>query len=230
MRISCRSILILGLALVLAAPAFGQRQRGQGQGRGPGGPGGGGIASLLQNESVQKELKVDKDQAGKVTEAVKTVQDQHADDFAKLRDITNQDERRQKSQELTRTVSEETLKAVSGVLSADQVKRLKQIELQQAGLQAFTRADVQKALSLTDEQKDAIKTLSDEAAKKRQELSQGGRRQGGGQGQSQFAAMRKENMEKVQKLLTADQKKTWKDLTGDAFEIQRPQGRRQQQQ
>jgi len=227
MRISGKSILVLGLAMVLAGPALAQRQRGQG-GRGPAA---GGIAGLLQNESVQKELKVDKDQAGKVTEAVKKVQDQHADDFAKLRDITNQDERRQKSQELTKTVSDETLKAVSSILSADQVKRLKQIELQQAGLQAFTRPDVQKALNLTGEQQDAIKTLNDEAAKKRQELFQGGRRQGGGgQGQSQMTALRKESMEKVQKLLNADQRKTWKDLTGDAFEIQRPQGRRQQQQ
>jgi len=219
---------------VLASPAFAQR-RGQGQGqggRGPGGPGGGGIAGLLQNESVQKELKFDKEEADKVKDAVQKVLDKHADDLAKLRDMP-QEERRQKSQALNKTVSDETLAAVSGILNADQMKRLKQIELQQAGMQAFTRPDVQKALTLTDEQKDAIKTIDEEAAKKRQELFQqgGGRRQaGGGQGQSQMATLRKETMERVQKLLTADQKKTWKDLTGDTFEIQRGQGRRQQQQ
>jgi hypothetical protein len=224
-------VLALGLTVVLASPAFAQR-RGQGQGQGGRGPGGGGIAGLLQNESVQKELKFDKEEADKVKDAVQKVRDKHADDFAKLRDGP-QEERRQKTQELNKTVSEETLKSVSGILSADQLKRLKQIELQQAGVQAFTRPDVQKALTLTDEQKDAIKTIDEEAAKKRQELFQqgGGRRQGGGgQGQSQMATLRKETMERVQKLLTADQKKAWKDLTGDPFEIQRGQGRRQQQQ
>jgi hypothetical protein len=226
-------VLALGLTVVLASPAFAQR-RGQGQGqggRGPGGPGGG-IAGLLQNESVQKELKFDKEEADKVKDAVQKVRDKHADEFAKLRDMP-QEERRQKSQELNKTVSDETLAAVSSILKADQMKRLKQIELQQAGVQAFTRPDVQKALTLTDEQKDAIKTIDEEAAKKRQELFQqgGSRRQaGGGQGQSQMATLRKETLERVQKLLTADQKKVWKDLTGDTFEIQRGQGRRQQQQ
>jgi len=233
MRRVSKTILALGLAVVLASPAFAQRRgQGQGQGRGPGGPGGGGIAGLLQNESVQKELKFDKEETDKVKDAVQKVRDKHADDFAKLRDAP-QEERRQKTQELNKMVSEETLKAVSGILSADQLKRLKQIELQQVGVQAFTRADVQKTLSLTDEQKEAIKTIDEEAAKKRQELFQqgGGRRQGGGgQGQSQMATLRKETMEKVQKLLTADQKKAWKDLTGDTFEIQRPQGGRRQQQ
>jgi len=228
MRHFAKTILTLGLAVLLAGPALAQQR---GQGRGPGGQGGGGIAGLLTNESVQKELKIDKDNADKVKEAVQKVRDKHADEFTKLRDLP-QEERRQKSQELTKAVSEETLKAVSGMLSADQLKRLNQIELQQIGVQAFTRPEIQKALALTDEQKDAIKTINDEAAKKRQELFQqgGGRRQGGGQGQSQAAAMRKETMDRVQKLLTADQKKTWKDLTGDPFEIQRPQGRRQQQQ
>jgi hypothetical protein len=44
-----------------------------------------------------------------------------------------------------------------------------------------------------------------------------------------MAALRKESLDRVQKMLTAEQKKTWKELTGTAFEIQRSQGRRGQQ-
>jgi len=226
MRLFVQTTLVLGLSLLLAGSAFGQRGQGRGQGRGPGG--GGGVAGLLQNESVQKELKIDGPEAEKLKTAIQKVQDQHKDDFAKVREITDQSERRQKGQELSKTVSDETLKAVSDILSADQLKRFKQIELQQAGIQAFSQADVQKSLKLTDEQKEAIKTITDDAAKQRRDLTQGG---GRGQGNAEkLTAIRKESLERVQKLLNADQKKSWKELTGDTFTIQRPQGRRGQQQ
>ena len=223
MRILVEATLVFGLSFVLVGTASAQRQRG---GRGPGG---GGVGGLLQNESVQKELKIDAAEAEKLKAAVQKVQDLHKDDLAKIRDITDQTERRQKGQEVGRTISNETLKEVSSILSPDQLKRLKQIQLQQAGIGAFTQPDVQTALKLTDEQKDAVKTISEDATKQRRELTQGG----GGRGQGnaeKLAAIRKDSLDRVQKLLTPDQKKTWKDLTGDAFTIVRTQGRRGQQQ
>src|SRR5690349_17966470 len=140
--------LALGLITALAAPAVAQqRQRGQRcqfAGRGQGG-----VGMLAENESVQKELNVEKDQADKIKEAVGKARDSHSDEFAKLQDLS-QDERRTKAEELGRTVSEETLKSLADVLKPEQLKRLKQIELQQAGERAFTRPDVQAALKLTD--------------------------------------------------------------------------------
>lgn|SRR5262245_19035195 len=222
-------VLALGVTGVLSAPAFAQRQPGQG--RGIGGGQGGGVAGLLRNESVQKELKMDKDQVDKVAEAAKKVQDKHADEFAKLRDLS-QEERRTKTAELGRTVSAETLTAVSEVLKPEQVSRLKEIELQQAGVSAFTRADIEKALALNDEQKGKLKGIADESQTKMRELFGGGRGQGGGarpprgQGnrgagpdQAKIAALRKEMGEKAVAVLNDDQKKTWKSMTGEAFTI-----------
>jgi hypothetical protein len=208
-------ILALGLIVLLAAPVSAQQQRQRRQQRGQGGMGQGGVGALLTNEAVQKELNIDKDQADKVKDAVTKVRDQHKDDFAKLRDL-GQDERRQKSQELNAAVSEETLKAVGDLLKPEQIKRLKQIEVQQGGDRAFTRAEVQKALNLTDEQKATIKTITDDAAKERRELFQGGNAQGS---REKMTALRKETMEKLQAVLKDDQKKTWKDLTGEPFEV-----------
>src|SRR5260221_249101 len=80
------------------------------------------------------------------------------------------------------------------------------------------------------EQKDALKTITEDVAKQQRELSQGARGQGGaggGRGQAnaeKMTALRKESLEKIQKMLTADQKKTWKDMTGDPFENQRGPG------
>jgi hypothetical protein len=218
MRRVCTILLTFGLIVALAAPALAQqRQRGQFRGRGQGG-----IGTLVLNESVQKELNMDKDQADKAKEVVQKVRDNHKDDIAKLQDL-NQDEARQKGQELSRTMSEEALKALGDVLKPEQIKRLKQIELQQAGDRAFTRPDVQTALKLTDDEKDQIKTIADDAAKQRRELFQGGNAQGS---RDKITALRKETLEKIQAVLTDDQKKTWKDLTGDPFELVRTQRRR----
>jgi hypothetical protein len=203
--------LLAGVALA-QQPQQGQRP-GRGAGRGPGG-----IAGLLQNESVQKELKLDQDQTDKVKAAVQKIQDSHKDDFAKLRDLQGE-EQRTKREELTKAVTSEVLTAVGDILKPEQIARVKQVELQQAGSRAFTRADVQKALALKDDQKDTIKTIADDAAKAMRDLFQGGQRTP--ENRQKMAALRKETLEKVQAVLTEDQKKTWKDMSGEPFEVVR---------
>jgi hypothetical protein len=210
----CRTIFALGLAALLGGTVLAQQPQRPGRGAGRGG----GVAALLGNESVQKELKMDQDQTDKVKAAVQKVQDNHKDDFAKVRELTG-DEQRTKREELNKTVTDEVLTAAGDILKPEQIKRLKQIELQQAGSRAFTRADVQKALALKDDQKDTIKTIAEDAAKAMRDLSPGGQRTP--ETREKIAALRKETLEKVQAVLTDDQKKTWKDMTGEAFEVVR---------
>jgi hypothetical protein len=221
MRTFASFALTLGLAAALAVPSYAQRQGGRG------GFGQGGVGSLLANVAVQKELKMDKEQTDKATEAVKKVSDKHADARAKLRDLADE-ERRTKSAELNKVIAEETLTAVSEVLKPEQVKRLRQIELQRAGVNAFTRPEVEKGLSFTDEQKSKVKAVVDENGAKMRELSgrpgAGGARPPRGQGGAnpnaeKITALRKESTEKIMAILTDDQKKSWKDMTGEAFEV-----------
>jgi hypothetical protein len=209
MRNVSRGMLVLGLVFLVAQPALGQQRQ---RGRGPGG-----VGALLTNESVQKELKLDDEQAAKIKEAVQQVADKHKDDFAKLQDLS-QDERRTKGRELRQTVSKETMAAVRTILKPEQLKRVHQIELQQAGTRAFQMPEVEQALNLTAEQKDKLKTIADDFNKE-----QGALRQGGNQGgnREKLAALRKETNDKVQAVLTDDQKKTWKDLTGEPFTMRR---------
>src|SRR4051794_27928572 len=119
MRMFSRLVLTGGLALALVGSASAQRQPG-GQGRGFGGGFGGGVGGLIRIEAVQKELKMDKDQVDKSTAAIKTVTDKHAEEFTKLRDLPAE-ERRTKTQELTKVVNEETTKAVAEVLKPEQM-------------------------------------------------------------------------------------------------------------
>jgi Spy/CpxP family protein refolding chaperone len=210
-----RGILALGLIALLAGPTLAQERQQRGQPGGGRGFGQFGLAGLVQNEGVQKELKLDKEVADKVRDAVQKVQAKYRDDFAKLRDLP-QEERGPKTQALSRTVNEETLKAVGDILKPDQLKRLKQIELQQAGVQAFSRPEVQKALNLTDEQKQKIRTIAEESGREMRELFGAGNP---AEARDKIAELRKKTTEKIQGVLTADQKRSWKELTGEPFEL-----------
>ncbi len=227
MRIAGKSVLVLGLAALLAGPALAQR--------GPGGGGRFGGGSLLDNQSVQKELKLTDDQIKKVKEVTQSVYDKHKEELDALRKEGRQAQP-EKRQELFKTIGEERNKALAEVLKPEQSKRYKEITLQQRGAQAFNDEEVQKTLKITDEQKDKIKTINEDAAKERQELFP--RRGGAGGGgrpdpaafeeiRKKMAALNKETMEKVTAVLTDDQKKAWKDLVGAPFEIkfEPPQGR-----
>jgi hypothetical protein len=100
-----KTLACLTLALALAAPALAQ-QRGQFGGRGQGG-----VASLIRNESVQKELKMEKEQTDKATEAVTKIREKHNDEFSKLRDLS-QEERRTKTTALNKVISYYSLAAM----------------------------------------------------------------------------------------------------------------------
>src|SRR5262249_28377356 len=114
------------------------------------------------------------------------------------------------------------LKALSGILNEKQLKRLKQIELQQRGASAMQEANVVDALKLTEEQQGDIKTILADSKKEMAELLKGG---GGGDfkgAQEKMENFRKETAEKVQGVLSADQKKAWKEMVGEPFKMERP--------
>ena len=203
------AVALLGIGL-LAGTAVGQNFQFGGFGMGGG-------AMLLMNPDVQKELKLSEEQITKSKEVAQSVREKFKDDFAKLKD-TPQDQRREKFQELSKSISAATEKGLKDVLNADQQKRLKQLEIQSRGAAAFNEADVQTALKLTDEQKEKIKTINEDIGKEMRETFKGAK----DNPQEAFAkigTLRKDGLEKVVATLNADQKKAWKELTGESFEF-----------
>jgi Spy/CpxP family protein refolding chaperone len=208
MRSFAKYALVLALVLVLAGVTQAQRQ----------GRGGGFNGGLLSNEAVQKELKLSDDQVTKVKDAIKEVQTKHKDDLAGLQGLQGE-EGRTKRAEVMKTVRADLKKAVADILTADQKKRLHEIELQQAGTGAFSEEDVQKELKMTDDQKEKIKTITADQRKAMQELRQGGNRPD----QAKVAELRKETNAKIMEVLTDHQKETWKKMVGAPFEMPRRQ-------
>jgi hypothetical protein len=209
-----RTLVSLAALTLLAAPALAQPRPGGGFGQGP--------LSLLTNKSVQEELKITDDQKKKVDDASKKINDMRQE---KMKDagITFQNirEKRDEMDKITKALNAEADKQLASLLDEKQTKRFKQIRLQQRGLRAFTSEDVETALKLSDDQKkkikDTIDTLNKEMEEARKDIGM------------DFAKLRelftkqrekeKEALGKVASTLTSDQKKTWKDMTGEPFEV-----------
>jgi Spy/CpxP family protein refolding chaperone len=214
MRGLCKVSLALGLAVLVASPAMAQG--------GPGGRGGG-LGMLLTNKSVQEELKLDKAQEEKLTAAFEKFREDNKDDFAKLRDRNTSREDREA---VMKKVGEGSKKIAADVLKPEQMKRLKQIQVQQEGVRAFANPEVEKDLKLTDKQKDELKTIAEDLQKQQREIFQnaGGNRE---EARKKMTDLRKEKMDAALKVLTDEQKKTYKELTGAPFEVKFEQRRSQ---
>jgi hypothetical protein len=229
MRLS-KVVLALGVAALVCAPALAQQP--QGRGRGMGGFGAPGLGMLVQNKSVQDELKLEKDVVTKAQESLTKVREDLKDDYAKLGGggrrggggggggANVSPEERAAARKKT-TAAEN--KALADVLKPDQMKRLHQIQHQIEGVRIFQDEEVLATLKLNDDQKAKIKTINDDLQKERQELFQGGGgggRRGGAnpEAMAKLQALNKDAMTSAVKVLDDTQKKTLKDLTGEPFE------------
>ena len=210
-------VLLFAAALLIAGPALAQPQPAQppggfgGFGGFGGGFGGAGMSAMLAtNRQLQEELKMDEEQLGKLRDALAKMREEMGDFFAKIREASP-DERT----EIIKKMGETTTNAVHSALKPEQIKRLNQIENQQAGIGMFNKADVQKTLKLSDDQKSSIEGINENLQKDLREL-----RGFDPQNQRKRKGLQKEAMEKVEGLLTDEQKTALKDLTGAPFEMQ----------
>ncbi len=212
MRTFIQSMVGLGLIAMLSTPALAQ-------GRGFGGRGGGGLGTLLGNESVQKELKLDATQVEKSKEVAEKAREKMTEMRETLQGL-DQEERRTKQAELMKEMNELTLKAIGAFLKAEQVTRLKQISNQVRGLQAFSDPEIAKKLNLTDAQKTDIQAIAQETMESSRGLiSQDSSPEERAEGMKKIAEIRKTALTKVETKLNDEQQKAWKELLGAPFEI-----------
>jgi hypothetical protein len=160
---------------------------------------------LLQQESVQKELKLSDDQTKKAEQLGETMREK----FQDLRDL-EPEERGKKMQELMA----ESQKSIAKLLKPEQEKRLHQIVYQQQGPQGFTEPQVAKALGLTDTQKKEIEKINEDSRAQMREIFQGGFDE---EGRKKMQELRKTTADKIMHLLNDEQKTKWKEMQGEPF-------------
>lgn len=218
MRGCLKAAMAFGLVVALAGPAMAQ-------GRGGFGGGMGGPVALLGNPGVQKELKLDEGQVEKATALAAEVRTKMTAMRDDLQGLEGQ-ELMTKRAELVKPINEDGMKKAKDFLKEGQLARLDQIELQQRGANALNNPVIAKKLAITEEQTIKVKSIMADMQSEAGEIRQsaGDDRQAAMQ---KIQALRKETNTKVMSLMTDDQKKTWKEMTGEPFEVtyQRPGAR-----
>jgi len=187
-----------------------------------GGFGRGGLSDLLQITQVQKELKLSDDQIAKVKEIADAARPPQGTRGQRGNNQTDAERAAAREERQKRTA--ETDAKVTAVLMPEQVTRLKQVQLWVQGYGALTNNEnVAKELGLTDDQKAALKTISDEAGRKRQALFQGfGRNATDEQrtkAREEMASLQKDTDAECKAVLTDDQSAKLAALKGEKFEL-----------
>jgi Spy/CpxP family protein refolding chaperone len=162
---------------------------------------------LLNQESVQKELKLTDEQKTKIDELRQKSRE-------KMQEIFQGDEGERQAK--MQALNGENRKALEGILNAEQGKRLLEIVYQQRGAMAFADPEVAKTLNLTEEQQGKVKTINQEMQAAMRELFQPGQPPDD-ETRKKMEDLRKSSGEKLLALLSADQKTKWTALQGEPF-------------
>jgi hypothetical protein len=197
--------LMLGLSDAVAGLAAAQ-----------GDPGGVAISHtsfIVQSPLMQKELKITRAQNEKLARAFKEAAEMHRDESERIKSLQPVEQGGQFAQ-LQIKFSRAVDQALAQTLKPEQLRRFKQIHHQRAGIQD---PEAQTALKLSAEQKDRIKAILTDTARQRQELFKNPGDYNLALAQSKV--LDKQAQGKMLTVLTAGQKKTWKELTGPAFPI-----------
>jgi hypothetical protein len=197
-------VAILATA-VLTGSAYAQRQGGFGRFGG-----GGGAGQLLRMAEVQTELKLTDDQKTKIATFLESQRGQGRGQGGGQG--LSPEERAQRRAEQRAKETEELKK----ILNEDQMKRLKQLQLQRQGMAALAETEVQSELKLTADQKSKVEAALQEQRQAMRDAFQ----DGGGDPQAARAKMeelRKKTNEKLEALLTEEQKSQWKAMLGAPF-------------
>jgi len=201
-------------ALILAAAAA------WAQGPRPfGGPGGGSPLMLLRIPEVQQELKVDDAQRDLLMQLGQEMMGRMREAFQNFQSLSPEERRKQ-----FEALNAEVEKKVAEILDAKQVARLKELQLQQAGLRALDRKDVAEKLKLTPEQREKIAAALREEGDAQRAAFQGFDFQNATpeQRQQMFQKMREVRQATDAKLgtvLSEPQKKQLESLKGTPFKF-----------
>jgi hypothetical protein len=175
---------------------------------------------LVFHDKVQAELKLSDEQKDKVDEQLRQTIQKAMQFFAKVQDV--QPREREKEFHAYRAKAQEKLAAfLEKALKADQRQRFRQIELQREGLFALVQQPrLQEELKITASQRKEIIGVIQRMQKTIQPVVEKTQRDGKPEEAGPMVMkIRKEHESKLETLLSAAQKKQWRELLGKPFAL-----------
>jgi hypothetical protein len=213
---------LIVVALVAAADAQ-EGQKGQRGGRGAFGFGGGftNVFTVASNEAVQKEIGADEATVGKFNALRREFNEAMESDapFPQNTQNLSDDERRTKFREWGEKRAAVTKKfepKLKEALTAEQFKRVQEINVQAMGTRALTNPEIAKELGLSEEQTKKISDLQTEYDGKRRDLFGGG---AGGDARAKVAELRDDEVKKAAEVLTKEQQDKFTAMKGKEFDV-----------
>jgi Spy/CpxP family protein refolding chaperone len=192
-------VVVVGAGLAAAQQAGEHRHPGFAQGPPP--------LLLLQQKSVEQELKLTAEQVGQVHEAAK----KQREAYHQVIELAQAD-RDKKFPELY----EQARAAVAHILTVEQAGRLRQIAWQEMGGRALLLPPVAKELNLTEEQKQQLAAIGKETHEQAKKLFGDGAARTE-ETKAKFAEVRKTASDRMLAVLSAEQSAQWKVLLGAPF-------------
>ncbi len=215
----------LSVAICLGLAMFGATASVQAQGRSRGM--GSSLARLLTIEEVQKELKLDSAVLEKAKAYAETSQTKMREESQLIRDQGLSDaDMRADLAALNDQMFAKDSEELAKIISADQMKRLKQLMLQQIGISAVSRKEVAEAIGIKEADRVALKKKVDDMntanGEKMREMFSGGNVDRDAV-QKIMAENRKQLDETVLESLDDAQEAKFKELVGAEFKFPEPQ-------
>jgi hypothetical protein len=175
-----------------------------------------GTPFMVFRDKVMDELKVTDEQREKLIQHFRDEAQRSAQVFDSLQGSAQ--EREQKSREHQKKGQERLANFLKDTLKADQLNRLRQVELQREGLRTIAdRPDLFEALKITQQQKMQFVPIFEEMQKKLAPLIQEK-----GNPEEILPKVRqllKETSDKLEAVLDEAQQKQWKDMLGKPFDL-----------
>jgi RNA polymerase sigma factor (sigma-70 family) len=170
---------------------------------------------LVLRAEVQTELKLTAEQVRKIRDVVREVDDRAKVNAAPVKPLPP-GSRAEPAEAANKRVEEKVKalrEALPEILTDAQAVRLRQLEKQVVGMSAFQDPEYVTLLKLTDEQQGKVQAI---VAQARQVQRQ---RPGGVVDVDSHRQADKAAVQQILELLTEDQRRTWRDLTGEEFDV-----------
>jgi hypothetical protein len=173
---------------------------------------------IVIRDKVQDDLKLSTDQRGKLADKLPELGQETKAFFQRMERLDPAE--REKALEEYRRKAHETLAAfLKETLKDDQLKRLRQVELQQAGAFALG-GEIGKELKITDDQRRQFAATVDDMRKQIEPLAK--EAQTGGNPEEirpKMMKIRKAHERKIEAILTEAQKSQWKEMLGKPLDL-----------
>jgi hypothetical protein len=176
------------------------------------------MADLLQNKSVQDELKITPEQHKRFRQVAQDFEKEHKDEIAQAR----QGKDFRKLMDVRQHALAAMGRALTDVLTPEQVRRLGQIEVQSHGVKALLRSEVQKKLGLNVKQREEVRSIyegMEKEIRKLLEIPPADVRKAQELGKK-LRKVHQDALEQALFRLDDEQRAIWKEMTGEPFEVQ----------